>query len=177
MRRESPAPQEPAIPAHDWTRVDDDTFHVFHNTWLTRLYDALKGGLMPPDHYAAQESAARFAGKVVSAVEAGVHVLVVDLHPPTARDPDGMPGEIGAELGDETPLDPAGVQGNGALTAASYVADDPPVADVQPFAVGDPVPDMPLFLDPGHYVTVPLGATYGENFARLPAKFRRMLEE
>ena len=114
---------------------------------------------------------AQFAGKVVSAVEAGVHVLVVDPHPPTARDPDGMPGEIGAEWGDETPLDPSAP-----LTAASYVADDPPVAYVQPFAVGDPVPDMPLFLDPGHYVTVPLGATYEENVARLPAKFRRILE-
>ena len=116
-------------------------------------------------------SVAQFAGKVVSAVRAGVHVLVVDLHPPTPRDPDGLPGEIGAEWGDEYRLNPATP-----LTAASYVADDPPVAYVQPFAVGDPVPDMPLFLDPGHYVNVPLGATYEENFARFPKPLRGPLE-
>ena len=241
------------MPVHDWTRVSADTFRGFHNSWLTRLYDALNDGLMPDGYYAATESVAgeyrpdllalrergseaaggpaggtavavappqvadrreyrgvarnrvrrrhlavrrndgdrlvalvelvsasskdrvasvaQFAGKVVSAVEAGVHVLVVDLHPPTARDPDGIPGEIGAEWGEDYSLDPATP-----LTAASYVADDPPVAYIQPFAVGDELPDMPLFLDPGHYVTVPLGATYTENFTKFPARLSQALE-
>ena len=239
------------MPIHDWTRVPADTFHVFYNTWLTRLYDALNGGLMPDGYYALQESEAgeyvpdlltlreaaadhghpgggtavatappavalrreygtsagrrvgrrhltvrrtdgdrlvaivevvsasnkdraasvpHFVGKVVSAVEAGVHVLAVDLHPPTPRDPDGLPGEIGREWGDDFTLAPATP-----LTFSSYVADDPPVADIQPLAVGDDPPDMPLFLDPGHDVSVPLGATYAENFERLPAKYRARL--
>ena len=116
-------------------------------------------------------SVAQFVGKVVSAVEAGVHVLVVDLYPPTPSAPDGFPAAIGAEWGDEFTLDPATP-----LTLASYVADDPPVAYIQPLAVGDELPDMPLFLDPGHYVNVPLAATYAENVARFPAPLRRLLE-
>ncbi|NNJ26610.1 DUF4058 family protein [Alienimonas chondri] len=116
-------------------------------------------------------SVAQFVGKVVSAVEAGVHVLVIDLYPPTASAPDGLPAEIGAEWSDVYQLDPATP-----LTLASYVADDPPVAYLQPLAVGDDLPDMPLFLDPGHYVTVPLGATYAENVARFPPPLRRTLE-
>ncbi|MFH5806573.1 hypothetical protein [Alienimonas sp. DA493] len=116
-------------------------------------------------------SVAQFVGKVVSAVEAGVHVLVIDLYPPTPSAPDGLPAEIGAEWGDEYRLNPATP-----LTLASYVADDPPVAYIQPLAVGDDLPDMPLFLDPGHYVNVPLAATYAENVARFPAPLRRALE-
>ena len=112
----------------------------------------------------------QFVGKVVSAIEAGVHVLVVDLFPPTARDPAGLPAEIGAEWGDEYGPDP-----DKPLAFASYVADDPPVAYVQPLAVGDPVPDMPLFLDPGYYVSVPLADTYAENVRRLPAPLREAL--
>ena len=112
----------------------------------------------------------RFVGKVVSAVRHGLHVLVVDLHPPTARDPDGIHGLIGAELGDGYLLDPAKP-----LTFVSYLADDPPVVYLDPRAVGDPVPDMPLFLDPGHYVNVPLAATYENTFGGFPPEERETL--
>ena len=117
-------------------------------------------------------SLGQFVNKVVAAVRAGVHVLVLDLHPPTARDPDGIHGAIGPALGDDFALDPSRP-----LTFASYLADDPPIADVEPIAVGDAVPDMPLFLDPGHYVDVPLGGTYEETFRRFAPKHRRTLEE
>ena len=121
------------------------------------------------DHVA---SLGQFVNKVVAAVRADVHVLVLDLHPPTARDPDGIHGAIGPALGDDFSLDPVRP-----LTFASYLADDPPVAYVEPLAVGDPVPDMPLFLDPGHYVNVPLRETYEETFRHFAAKHRRTLEE
>ena len=62
------------------------------------------------------------------------------------------------------------------MTFASYVADDPPVAYLEPLSVGDAVPDMPLFLAPGHYVTVPLGETYAATFAPFPGKYRAVLE-
>ena len=47
---------------------------------------------------------------------------------------------------------------------------------VEPLAVGDPVPDMPLFLDPGHYVNVPLGDAYVETFEPFPSLYRKQLE-
>ena len=43
------------MPAQHWTRVTADTFRGFHNMWLTRIADALNGGLMPDDYYVMQE--------------------------------------------------------------------------------------------------------------------------
>src|SRR5688572_12371917 len=41
----------------------------------------------------------QFVTKVVSAIEQGLHVMVIDPYPPTKRDPQGIHGEIWAELG------------------------------------------------------------------------------
>ena len=114
----------------------------------------------------------RFVGKVVASVRHGLHVLVVDLHPPAARDPDGIHGLIGAELGDRKYRpDPARP-----LTFVSYLADEPPTVYLEPKAVGDPVPDMPLFLDPGHYVNVPLAETYEYTFEGIAPEERAVLQ-
>ena len=45
------------------------------------------------------------------------------------------------------------------LTLAAYDAGPPPVAYVEPVAVGDRLPEMPIFLKPDLYVA-PLEATY-----------------
>ena len=113
----------------------------------------------------------RFADKIQAAIEAGVHVLMIDLFPPTPRDPDGLHGLIGGRFGDNYISDPATP-----LTLASYVADRPPVAYVEPFALGRELPEMPLFLDPRHYFNVPLGETYTATFEPFPLKYRRQLE-
>src|SRR5262245_44856646 len=46
------------MPAHDWTRVDDGTFHAFHGFWIGHLMNALNNGLLPPDYYALAEQVA-----------------------------------------------------------------------------------------------------------------------
>ena len=46
------------------------------------------------------------------------------------------------------------------LTAVSYHALRPPVAYVEPMAVGLALPLMPLFLDSNRYVNLPLEPTY-----------------
>src|SRR5262245_42995593 len=46
------------MPVHDWTRVDDGTFHAFHSAWNTHLMGALNSGLLPPDYYALAEQVA-----------------------------------------------------------------------------------------------------------------------
>ena len=109
----------------------------------------------------------RFVDEVDAAVEDGCHVLVIDLHPPTPLNPDGIHGLIGGRYGDSFELDPAAP-----LTAVSYVADSPPTAYVERLAVGGELADMPLFLDPGHYVMVPLADTYAASFAAMPQKYR-----
>ena len=62
------------------------------------------------------------------------------------------------------------------LTLAAYDAGPPMNAYVEPVAVGDTLIDMPLFLAPGWYVSVPLEATYQEAYREHPRPFRLILD-
>ena len=120
----------------------------------------------------------KFAGKVAEALEAGIHVLVLDVLPPGPHDPHGLHGAIRQHLerADE-PYD-----GNGAadprepLSLLSYAAGTRVEAYIEQVAVGAALPDMPLFLRPDRYVNVPLDATYRAAFEGMPAYWRDVLE-
>ncbi len=115
----------------------------------------------------------RFVVKAAEAVRLGIHLLVIDLHPPTSRDPQGIHGAISELMGDlsyEAPPDKP-------LTLVSYVAMPIGTAYVEPFAIGDSLPPMPLFLDEGNYVNVPLEETYMSTFRRLTWRWKPTLEE
>ncbi|HKM51983.1 MAG TPA: hypothetical protein VJY33_01165, partial [Isosphaeraceae bacterium] len=43
------------MPIHDWTRVNDGTWHAFHLSWISELQAALNGGRLPPSYYAQAE--------------------------------------------------------------------------------------------------------------------------
>jgi len=43
------------MPIHDWTRVEDGTFHHFHTTWITHFSEALNSGVLPSPYYALAE--------------------------------------------------------------------------------------------------------------------------
>ncbi|MGL4554093.1 MAG: hypothetical protein ACRC33_23265, partial [Gemmataceae bacterium] len=62
------------------------------------------------------------------------------------------------------------------LTLAAYTAGLVPTAYVEPFAVGDPLTDMPLFLRPDRYVNVPLEASYMATFRCMPRRDRERLD-
>jgi hypothetical protein len=47
---------------------------------------------------------------------------------------------------------------------------------VEPVAVGDTLTDMPLFLAPDWYVSVPLEATYEPAYRGVPRRFREVLD-
>ena len=47
---------------------------------------------------------------------------------------------------------------------------------VEPVVVGDSLPDMPLFLDPEHYINVPLEAGYRGAYEGVPRYYRAVLE-
>ena len=57
-----------------------------------------------------------------------------------------------------------------------YDAGPPRVAYVEPIAVGDVLPDMPLFLKPEFYVPAPLEATYQTTWNVFPNVLKRLLE-
>lgn len=116
----------------------------------------------------------QFVDKVVAAIGQGIHVLVIDLFPPTTRDPHGVHPVIWKELtenDDEAAGDP-----DKPLTLASYEADRLPTAYLEYVAVGDEMSAMPLFLAPERYIEVPLAATYAAAFAGLASDDRQIVE-
>ena len=111
--------------------------------------------------------------KSVEFIDNGVNLLVVDLFPPSPRDPQGIHKAIWDEI-DESDFElPPGQP----LTLAAYVASQPIIAHVEPIAIGDKLPDMPAYLDDDHYVPVPLEATYMESWKSCPEDMREVVEK
>lgn len=109
-----------------------------------------------------------FVGKVVRFLYNGVNVLIVDLFPPTKRDPQGIHKKIWDELEEKRFKLPA----NKPLTIASYVGVPDLKAFVQPTAVGETLPDMPLFLVSSKYVPTPLEETYNDSWDAFPDELK-----
>jgi hypothetical protein len=113
----------------------------------------------------------RFLRKVASALDSGVHLLIVDLQAPAALDPQGIHGAIWDYLFGECPTAPA----DRPLTLVSYRA-QPLTAYVEPVAIGLPLPAMPMFLDSAWYVEVPLEETYIQTWQGLPDPWKAELD-
>jgi hypothetical protein len=110
--------------------------------------------------------------KARSALEAGCHLLVVDLFPPGRHDPQGFHAALW-EYFDETEYS---LPKDKPLTLAAYVAGPLPEAYLEHLAVADPLPDMPLFLAATSYVNVPLEATYEPAYRGVPSYWRGIVE-
>jgi hypothetical protein len=115
----------------------------------------------------------QFAEKVYAYLTSGVHVMVVDLLPPTPSAPNGFHPEIWSYFGRPRYVPPA----DAPLTLVGYRADgDDPRAYIEPTAVGRVLTPMPLFLSGAVFVDVPLEETYLRAFAETPSEWRRVLE-
>lgn len=113
-----------------------------------------------------------FLDKAISALAHGIHLLIIDLFPPTSRDPQGIHAAIWERLTEEAYVPPA----DKPLTLVAYSAGVVKTAYVEPLAVGDSLPQMPLFLDPEQYINVPLEATYRDAYRGVPHYYREILE-
>jgi hypothetical protein len=113
-----------------------------------------------------------FLAKAVEALERGYHLLLVDLQPPTPRDPAGIHTAIWGEFGGAPKPAPV----DKPLNMVAYDAGPPKEAYVQRMAYGDTLIDMPLFLAPGWYVDVPLEQTYQAAWRGVPRRVRERLE-
>jgi hypothetical protein len=243
------------VPVHNWSCVDANVFHHFHQLWTVGMCARLNAGLLPsgysalveqhagglvPDVLAVQRRsqargtgeprgvltstppktrlvrqaktalAARanrivirhrlgevfciikivspgnksgrmvlrqFVEKTINFLQQGIHVLVIDILPPTPRDPQGMHKVIWDEI-DEEPFE---LPPDKPLTLAAYVAGDlksdlETTAYVEWVGVGDVLPDMPAYLDRDPHVPVPLEATYQAAWATCPADMRELVE-
>lgn len=114
-----------------------------------------------------------FVNKVMWVLDEGYHLLLVDPFPPDSFDPTGMHGAVWERLGGAY-APPA----NKPLTLAAYAALGGGAVNcyVEPTAVGTALIPMPLFLDPGHYINVPLEATYQSAYEGEPLRWKRVLE-
>jgi len=119
-------------------------------------------------------SVAQFADKAVSALEYGVHLLLVDLFPPGSHDPRGLIGAVWDLVNERN--ETFSVPADEPLTLTACRAGPPVEAFVEHLRVGANVPDMPLFLQNDRYVQAPLGITYEAAFRGMPGFWRNVLE-
>jgi len=128
--------------------------------------------IVSPGNKSSRAALRAFVDKTVDFLRHSVHVLVVDLFPPSLRDPQGIHKAIWDEI-EERPFE---LTADKPLTLATYVGRVPKVAYVEPVAVGDRLPDMAVYLDPDSYVPVPLEATYESTWASCPDDMREVVE-
>jgi hypothetical protein len=124
--------------------------------------------IVSPGNKSSKAALRSFVDKAVAFLRQGVHLMVIDLFPPTARDPQGLHKAIWDEILEEHFALPPGRP----LTLASYSAGALKIACVEPVAVGDSLPEMPLFIAPERYVSAPLEVTYDLTWNDCPAPFR-----
>ena len=115
-----------------------------------------------------------FKSKIVEFLQNGISVVLIDLFPPTRRDPQGIHQLIWDELTGE-PFEPP--PADKPLTVAGYDAGGAITAYVDPVAVGDALPDVPLFLAPGWYINIPLEQTYSRSWSLGPKSIRDLFEK
>jgi len=126
-----------------------------------------------PGNKASTKALRTFVEKTSDVIMQGVHLLVIDLFPPSKRDPQGIHKAIWDEFVEEDFELPADQR----LTLAAYDAGPPPVAYVESIAAGESLPDMPIFLKPDFYVPAPLEETYRTTWDDFfPAPMKSLLE-
>jgi hypothetical protein len=127
--------------------------------------------IVSPGNKDSRNAIRSFVDKAIRFLGRGVHLMIIDLFPPTPRDPEGIHKAIWDELREEDFQLPSGKP----LTVVSYDAGWPKKAYVEPMAEGDRLPDAPLFLAPGYYVPTPLETTYQATWAACPAPLRDLV--
>ena len=129
--------------------------------------------IVSPGNKSGRDALYDFVRKSVALLNKQIHLLTIDLHPPKKRDKRGIHGAIWKEITGRSYRLPA----DKPLTVASYECDLALRAYVVHAAVGQVLPEMPLFLEPQGQVPVPLEAMYQSAFDAVPRRWRRVLEE
>jgi hypothetical protein len=127
--------------------------------------------VVSPGNKASRQALRSFVEKALELLEAGIHLVVLDLFPPGPRDPQGIHAAIWSEIEDDGFQLPPDKK----LTLVSYSAGAVKQAFIEPVAVGDVLLPMPLFLEPDGHVLVPLEATYQAAFEAVPRRWQIVL--
>lgn len=128
--------------------------------------------VVSPGNKGGRNALRSFVEKAAEPLDNRIHLLILDLHPPGPPDPQGIHGAIWEEItGQEyhAPVDRP-------LILAAYETALTVRAYVHHLAVGELLIDMPLFVERGGHVPVPLERTYQAAWKALPRRWRNVLE-
>ena len=128
--------------------------------------------IVSPGNKDSRRSLAEFVAKTGEFLRAGIHVLVVDLFPPTPRDPFGIHKAIWDEFVEEDFTFPEGKD----RILVSYQVESDYVAYIEPIGISDVLPDMSLFLWLDLNIRVPLESTYMATWQSTPEELRVVVE-
>ncbi|MBX9682092.1 MAG: DUF4058 family protein [Gemmataceae bacterium] len=128
--------------------------------------------IVSPGNKDGRSAFADFVEKAVEFLRQGIQLLVIDLFPPTPRDPFGVHKAIWDYVIEEDFAFPAGKN----RILASYEVGSTRAAYVEPVGVADSLPDMPLFLAEGMHVKAPLERTYLQAWESSTETVRRAVE-
>jgi len=128
--------------------------------------------IVSPANKSARIGSERFVKKAAEFLEHRVHLLILDLLPPGRHDPHGIHSEIWDYIAGHTYSPPP----DKPLTLAAYESDLAIRAYVESVAVGDPLPDMPPFLEPGGCVELTLEATYQTAWEAVPRRWKSVIQ-
>jgi hypothetical protein len=128
--------------------------------------------IVSPGNNSSQKGLQSFISKAAYLVDKGVHLLLIDLIPPTPRDANGIHGVLWSFLTGQS----YSALSDKPLTLAAYECAETLRAYVEPVAVGDRLLEMPLFLRPGRHVVVPLEETYEAAWRAFPRRWQRVVE-
>lgn len=129
--------------------------------------------IVSPGNKRTRPALRTFVEKAAELLRGGVHLLVIDLFPPSPRDPQGIHRAIWTEL-DECDFV---LPNDRPLTLASYIGGPSQEAFIEPIARGGALAEMPLFLSAQTYVLVPLEATYQPAWQAVPEVWKKALED
>ncbi|HUG92415.1 MAG TPA: DUF4058 family protein [Planctomycetaceae bacterium] len=128
--------------------------------------------IMSPGNKDSRSALRDFVEKSLEFLRAGIHLLVIDVFPPSPRDPFGIHKAIWDEILEEDFEFPPGKD----RLLVSYEATRETAAFIEPIAVGDELPDMPVFLTNELHVKVPLEPTYQATWNAQPEELRTAVE-
>ena len=128
--------------------------------------------IVSPGNKSSTRALRSLVEKAAELLRQGVHLLIVDLFPPSPRDPQGLHKVIWDEICEE----PFVLPPNKPLTVAAYSAAEPMTAYVEPVAVGDLLPNLPIFLGHDTYIPAPLEPTYQTTWAKCPEILQQAIE-
>lgn len=142
---------------------------VIHHVSGDRIIAMIE--IVSPGNKNSAHALRAFVRKARELLQARIHLLIVDPFPVSPRDPHGLHATIFEEFDD----DPLRLPPEQPLSTFAYECSDRVRTYLEPLAVGDVLPDMPVYLYPGMYIEVPLESTYMAAWEAVPRRWQTVI--